>query len=85
MSLRIDWSETALDELRRLDRKTAQRVVLAVERYATLGHGDVKKLKGIDAEWRLRVGSWRVRFTRNDAAQMLRILRVVPRGSAYKD
>jgi mRNA interferase RelE/StbE len=44
----------------------------------------VVKLKGADEEWRLRVGDWRVRFTR-DSAGLVNVLRVLPRGRAYRD
>jgi mRNA interferase RelE/StbE len=46
--------------------------------------GDVVKLAGVDDEWRLRVGDWRVRFTRDDE-QIVHVLRVLPRGRAYRD
>lgn len=40
---------------------------------------------GRDDEWRLRVGDWRVRFTRNSDTRTVLILRVLPRGRAYRD
>ncbi len=36
-------------------------------------------------EWRLRVGDWRVRFTREQASRTVYVLRVLPRGRAYRD
>jgi mRNA-degrading endonuclease RelE of RelBE toxin-antitoxin system len=36
-------------------------------------------------EWRLRVGDWRVRFDRDDEAQAIVVLRVLPRGRAYRE
>lgn len=45
--------------------------------------GDIAKLVGSDDEWRLRVGEWRVRFTRQDG--IVYVLRVLPRGRAYRD
>jgi mRNA interferase RelE/StbE len=44
--------------------------------------GDVATLAGADDEWRLRVGDWRVRFTRDDHGTV-QVLRVLPRGRAY--
>jgi mRNA-degrading endonuclease RelE of RelBE toxin-antitoxin system len=41
------------------------------------------KLAGSDDEWRLTVGDWRVRFTRDDE-QLVHVLRVLPRGRAYR-
>jgi len=42
----------------------------------------VRKLTGLE-EWRLRVGDWRVRFIRDDAARVIYVTRVLPRGRAY--
>jgi mRNA interferase RelE/StbE len=36
-------------------------------------------------EWRLRVGDWRVRFDRDDEARVIVVLRVLPRGRAYRE
>lgn len=47
--------------------------------------GDFRKLQGIEDEWRLRVGEWRVRFTFDEERQEVHILRVLPRGRAYRD
>jgi len=46
--------------------------------------GDVVKLSGSE-EWRLRVGDWRVRFERDPSARVIYVLRVLPRGRAYRD
>jgi mRNA-degrading endonuclease RelE of RelBE toxin-antitoxin system len=35
-------------------------------------------------EWRLRVGDWRVRFTFDDEQRVIVVLRVLPRGRAYR-
>ena len=43
----------------------ADRVTAALERLASTGHGDVKKLQGRPNEFRLRVGKWRVFFDRD--------------------
>jgi mRNA interferase RelE/StbE len=47
--------------------------------------GDIRRLTGIEAEWRLRVGDWRVRFTREQTTNTVHVLRVLPRGRAYRD
>jgi mRNA-degrading endonuclease RelE of RelBE toxin-antitoxin system len=41
-----------------------------------------RKLKVLD-EWRIRVGDWRVRFTRDDSARTIHVTHVLPRGRAY--
>ena len=79
------WSEPAVADLAYLNAKQADRVRAVVRRFADTGHGDVKKLKGIQAEYRLRVGALRVRFTIDGKARTLTVLRVLPRSEAYRD
>ena len=46
--------------------------------------GDLSKLQGRDNEWRLRVGGWRVRFELDRADRIIVVLRILPRGRAYR-
>jgi mRNA interferase RelE/StbE len=79
----IHWTEQSLEDMAALDQGMARRVKQSVERFATAGAGNVKRLQGIDPpEFRLRVGNYRVRF-RQDAAN-LRVLRVRHRREAYR-
>lgn len=56
----------------------------AVGRFAATGQGDVIRLQDVrPPEWRLRVGAWRVRFSRNEPERVIDILRVRPRDKAY--
>jgi mRNA interferase RelE/StbE len=84
MSLHVEWTPAAERDLRRLDRRTQTRIRLRVTRFATMGEGDVRRLRGYEREWRLRVGQWRVRFTLSPDLQTLIVLRVLPRGQAYR-
>ena len=83
----IDWAASSRRDMRQVDDRTRERIRRAVDRCAVDGHGDVKRLPGRDWEWRLRVGDWRVSFTFPDAADPdhVLILRVLPRGRAYRD
>lgn len=80
---KIDWSEDARADVRRIDRNTAMRILTAVHRFAETGEGDVKQLKGESGELRLRVGDYRVRFT-DDADGTIRIHAVRHRREAYR-
>jgi mRNA interferase RelE/StbE len=42
------------------------------------------RLQGVEREYRLRVGDWRVRFTLDEAIRVMTVLRVLPRGGAYR-
>ena len=44
MTYTVEWSKKALKTLARIDRLTSERIVRAMERLATTGHGDVKTL-----------------------------------------
>jgi mRNA interferase RelE/StbE len=80
---KIDWTEPARADVRRLDRDTAMRIFAALHRFAESGEGDVRKLQGQSGELRLRVGDYRVRFTQ-EADDSLRIHAVLHRKDAYR-
>lgn len=67
-----------------LDPPVASRILDALDRLATTGQGDTQQLRGTPDEWRLRVGDWRVRFRYDTATQTLAVLRILPRGEAYR-
>jgi mRNA interferase RelE/StbE len=71
-------------DLRRLDRPVKRRIVDALDRFvADPFAADIRKLGPV--EWRLRVGEWRVRFSFDDERRVIVVLRVLPRGRAYRD
>lgn len=82
------WSYTvtppARRDLRRLDPPVRRRVVQGLDRFvADPFGGDIRKLNPL--EWRLRIGDWRVRFSFDDERRLIVVLRVLPRGRAYRD
>jgi mRNA interferase RelE/StbE len=79
---RIIFSEGARADIRRLDRDTAMRIFVALDRLASTGQGDVKRLKGQGGDLRLRVGDYRVRFT--EESDSLEVSRVFHRKEAYR-
>lgn len=85
MSWRVVWTRPAEQDMQRIDRSAVRRIYQAVHRLAESGRGDVKRLRGLEREWRLRVGDWRVRFTYDADGHVLIVLRVTSRGSAYRD
>ncbi len=85
MSWEVVWADRAREDLRRLDRQMAKRIVTAVLRLADAGQGDVKKLTGEGDELRLRVGDWRVRFQFLHGTGTMEVLRVLHRSRAYRD
>lgn len=59
------------------------RIFETLRRFAETSVGDVKKLKAEDAEYRLRVGDYRVRFTERPPGT-LHIHAVRHRREAYR-
>lgn len=85
MSRAVEWTDPAFSSLKRLDRKAQQHIADVVNRFASTGHGDVRKLQGYENQYRLRVGRiWRVLFSYQPTTGAVQILRVLPRGSAYR-
>jgi mRNA interferase RelE/StbE len=64
-----------------LGRKDRERIAVAI---GQLPDGDVKRLRGPERLWRLRVGEWRVIFDRRTAEKVIDVLAVRPRGRAYR-
>lgn len=85
MTFRVEWTRRALKDMRRLDKPTASRIIASVETFAETGRGDVKRLTNASGQYRLRVGDWRVRFRIDTEIRILSVLRVLPRGEAYRD
>lgn len=87
MSWHVEIAPSARRDIKRLDRQVQARVIEALEGLrAEPAQGDIQRLGGIQPpEWRLRVGDWRVRFAREPDTRTVRILRVLPRGRAYRD
>ncbi len=81
----IVYTARAKRDLRRLDAPVAERILAALDRLARESAGDVRPLTGRPGELRLRVGDWRVRFTRDREARTLTVLRIVHRSQAYRD
>lgn len=64
MTLQVCWTDRALKDAARLDRRTRERIVAALERLAASRQGNIRRLQETKSEiLRLRVGDWRVLFS----------------------
>lgn len=83
---RVEITRPAARDIRRLDAPIRERVLTAIDCLHTdAPAGNIRRLTGVSPpEWRLRVGDWRVRFNRDIETRTVLILRVLPRGSAYR-
>lgn len=81
--MELKWSAVAEKSLSKLERATQADIINQTETYAATGHGDVKKLQGRKPpEFRLRLGNWRVTFTRE--GPVMTVLDVCDRRDAYR-
>jgi mRNA interferase RelE/StbE len=79
----VTFTPRARRDLRALDPPIRDRVLSAIDRVAARDPAlDVRRLTG-SPELRVRVGDWRVRFTRDVEAKLIVVQRVLPRGRAY--
>jgi len=76
--VKIEYAKKAVKYIESLDKPTKQRIKKAIEK---IPNGDIKKLKGIENSYRLRVGDLRVLFSIED--NNIYIDNVIPRGQAY--
>lgn len=77
--MRIEYKKKAVKYINSSDGTTKQRLKNAIEK---IPFGDIKKLTGLENEYRLRIGDLRVLFTiEND---VVTINDIKPRGQAYK-
>lgn len=77
--LRIEYKKKAIKYINSADGTTKKRLKNAIEK---IPFGDIKKLTGLENEYRLRVGDLRVLFTLENGT--ITINEIKPRGQVYK-
>ena len=83
---RLTIKKQAIKAFQKMPRQSAQRVRRALDRLAenpARRDVDIAPLEGRPG-FRLRVGDYRVIFERDDEARTIDVLRVAPRGQAYR-
>ena len=85
MRWRIVVTSRAERDLKDLSARDQGRIRASIDSLTEFPtQGDLSKLQGRDNEWRLRVGGWRVRFELDRADRIIVVLRILPRGRAYR-
>jgi mRNA interferase RelE/StbE len=85
---KVIYSENAVKDLRRIDRKIAQRIIKKIKGFAETD--DIKpfakSLKGFDEKLRFRIGDYRAIFKIDESGkiQILMILNVKHRKDIYR-
>lgn len=77
--MRIEYKKKAIKYINSCDSATKKRIRTGIE---NLPLGDVTKIRGLENEYRLRVGDLRVLFTFDN--DIITINDVRPRGQIYK-
>lgn len=87
MGYRIILAKDVVKTLDRLDRTTNERIKAKLRAIAEepLDPRLSKTLKGIEGLRSSRVGGWRIIFTVDDETKAIYVLRISPRGQAYRD
>ena len=82
---RITFKRSAQKELADISKPYNQNIVTAIDKLAEDPRPDgVKKLKGEDNAYRIRVGDYRVIYTIEDVIKIIEIQRIRHRRDAYK-
>ncbi|MCX8130863.1 MAG: type II toxin-antitoxin system RelE/ParE family toxin [Clostridia bacterium] len=81
MIYKIKYEKDCLKYLKKLDRNTQIRILNAINQ---LPFGDVKRLQGNTGDYRLRVGSYRIVFSKDDENLIISVIEIAPRGEIYK-
>ena len=77
----INLTKKAEKFIKKQDKGTQKRLIKAI---IELPEGDIKKLKGMNEIYRLRVGDFRILFERNDNELIILVIDIGNRGQIYK-
>lgn len=80
--MRIQIDKPAMKFLAKQPKPQQERLLRAI--YALPADGDIKPMSGHDGLYRLRVGSYRVLFTVENAVLTVHVLQIGNRGDIYK-
>lgn len=83
---RIEWKSSALKELKRIDRTIIPKIVDTIQSLATDPRpSGVRKLKGSERSYRIRVADYRIVYEVIDDILLILIIRVRHRKNVYRD
>lgn len=84
----LEYSSSARKYLKRLKKSDRERIENTVDKLRDGPYNrkdlDIKRLNGREG-WRLRVGDWRVLYSVYNAEILISVVKIAPRGEAYKD
>lgn len=77
----IKFVKKAEKFIKKQDKDTQKRIIKAI---IELPDGDIKRLKGMNEIYRLRVGDFRILFEKNDKELIIVVIDAGNRGQIYK-
>jgi mRNA interferase RelE/StbE len=83
---RLEYQQQAIKALLKMPRNTARLIREKIEQLALSPYevnNNVKRLEGMSG-YRLRVGDWRVLYEIIDDRLVIVVVKIKPRGDAYK-
>jgi mRNA interferase RelE/StbE len=80
-SYNIKLTKKAEKFIKKQDGNTQKRILKAI---IELPEGDIKKLKGMEELYRLRVGDFRIIFEKEDTELIIIVIDIGNRGQIYK-
>lgn len=83
MKYQITWSKKADDNIEKLDKGVAERIMKKLDTVAEDPFSFVSKLKGLDF-YRLRVGDYRVIMSIENKKMIIFVVEVGHRSSVYR-
>ena len=84
-SYRVALTSSSEKELQGLPKKVIARIIPRLENLVLVPRPPgCKKLKGGDAEWRIRVGDYRIVYVIDDAARTVDVTRIAHRRDVYQ-
>jgi len=83
MILRVEFQAGVERDTRGIPARELQKVIATIRRYAETGYGDVKRMQGTAAVYRLRAGDYRVIL--EIVVDRLIVKRVAHRREVYRD
>jgi mRNA interferase RelE/StbE len=82
---RYELSPRAMRDIERLSDAVQRRIYAGLDRLAADSRTcDVVKLQGEEGWYRLRVGDWRILFTRDDDARVYTVAKIADRKDVYR-
>ena len=86
VSYKVEWKQSAIKELRSLDKPNIQRIIKAVKNLSKNPHPTgSKKLRAAEYTYRLRIGQYRVIYSIHSEILFIEIIRVGHRKNIYKN